>query len=91
MMALASSAQLSARRFLVRGGSEPAVEVVEDRFHRWPQFVGDLVLALALAGAASGFGEASTSSYSAIRRQTEHGVGVTLSNWQVAGLCAGTA
>src|SRR6201998_216576 len=36
---------------------DPAVEVVEDRFDGWPQLVGDLVLALALTGAASGFGD----------------------------------
>ena len=33
------------------------MEVVEDRFDGWPQLVGDLVLALALAGAASRFGD----------------------------------
>src|SRR5512140_3323845 len=36
---------------------KPAVEVVEDRFDGWPQLVGDLLLALALAGAASGLGD----------------------------------
>src|SRR5580693_361091 len=36
---------------------KPAVEVVEDRFDGWPQLVGDLVLALAVAGAASGLGD----------------------------------
>src|ERR1700722_4338584 len=36
---------------------KPAVEVVEDRFDGWPQLVGDLVLALALEGAASGLGD----------------------------------
>jgi hypothetical protein len=39
------------------GRGEPAVEVVEDRFDGWPQLVGDLVLALALTGAASGLGD----------------------------------
>jgi hypothetical protein len=42
---------------LVRSGRKPGVEVVEDRFDGWPQLVGDLVLALALAGAASGLGD----------------------------------
>ena len=36
---------------------KPAVEVVEHRFDGWPQLVGDLVLALARAGAASGLGD----------------------------------
>ncbi len=40
-----------------RRGGKPAVEVVEDRFDGWPQFVGDLVLVLALAGAAPGLGD----------------------------------
>src|SRR5215468_10281930 len=42
---------------LVRSWGKPGVEVVEDRFNGWPQFVGDLSLALALAGAASGLGD----------------------------------
>src|SRR5215469_8722470 len=42
---------------LARSWGEPGVEVVEDRFDGWPELVGDLVLALALAGAASGFGD----------------------------------
>jgi hypothetical protein len=37
--------------------TQPGVEVVEDRFDGWPQLVGDLVLALTLAGAASGLGD----------------------------------
>jgi hypothetical protein len=41
----------------VRSWGKPGVEVVEDRFDGWPQLVGDLVLALALAGAASGLGD----------------------------------
>ena len=40
-----------------RRRGKPAVEVVEDGFDGWPQLVGDLVLALALAGAASGLGD----------------------------------
>lgn len=42
---------------LVSGWGEPGVEVVKDRFDGRPQLVGDLVLALALAGAASGLGD----------------------------------
>jgi hypothetical protein len=42
---------------LVGSGGEPGVEVVEDGFDGWPELVGDLVLALALAGAASGLGD----------------------------------
>jgi hypothetical protein len=42
---------------LVRSAGKPGVEVVEDRFNGWPQLVGDLVLALTLAGAASGLGD----------------------------------
>jgi hypothetical protein len=41
-------------RPLFRRKGKPAVEVVEDGFDGWPQLVGDLLLALALAGAASG-------------------------------------
>ena len=44
-------------RPLFRRRGEPAVEVVEDGFDGWPQLVGDLLLALALAGAASGLGD----------------------------------
>jgi hypothetical protein len=40
-----------------RSWGEPGVEVIEDRFDGWQQLVGDLVLALALAGAASGLGD----------------------------------
>src|SRR5205823_6483449 len=36
---------------------KPAVEVVEDRFDGWAQLAGDLVLVLALAGAAPGLGD----------------------------------
>jgi hypothetical protein len=36
---------------------KPAVEVVEDRFDGWPQLVGNLVLALSFASAASGLGD----------------------------------
>src|SRR6201989_769813 len=41
-------------RPLFRREGKPAVEVVEDGFDGWSQFGGDLLLALALAGAASG-------------------------------------
>src|SRR6266496_4952007 len=40
-----------------RRQGKPAVEAVEDGFDGWPYLVGDLVLALAFEGAASGFGD----------------------------------
>src|SRR6266566_3597190 len=49
----AARAKRALRTRSFRSGRKPAVEVVENRFDSRPQLVGDLVLALTLAGAPS--------------------------------------